>query len=133
MGAPDLLTALWNSGIRLSLDGGSIRAEPKTALTDETRALIRAHKAELIELLRARDDPLPDPAMEARRQRVLAMLAQNPRIKRAIITDTEADPDNVIVTIGIRDGATCDLAIPKTRYDAFLLLKVIEAQYQEAT
>lgn len=77
------------------------------------------------------EDTAPDPAREARCQRVLSMLNQNPQIKRAIITDTEADPENVIVTIGLRGEATGELAIPKAKYDPFLLLKLIEAQSQE--
>jgi hypothetical protein len=66
---------------------------------------------------------LPDQAMEARRQKVLAMLAENPGIKRAIITDTETDPEHVIIAIGLRGEATGELAIPKAKYDPFLILK----------
>jgi hypothetical protein len=60
------------------------------------------------------------------RCRKVAMLADNPRIKHAIITDTEVDPEHVIVTIGLRDKATCELAIPSTKYDPFLFLRLAE-------
>lgn len=63
---------------------------------------------------------------EKRRQKVLKMLADNPEIKRAFVTDTEADPDNVILTMAIRDQYTFEMMIPREKYDAFLLLELIE-------
>ncbi len=77
-------------------------------------------------------DTLPDPAAEARRQRVLEMLAQHPGTRYAVLTDTEADRDAVIVALAIRgampDGGTvtCELAIPRAKYDGVLLLDLIE-------
>lgn len=114
-------------------DGNLIITREAGPLPDDLLAEMRAHKAELLEVLGVEDcdEPSPDPAMEARREKVLAMLAENPQIKRAIATDTEADPENVIVTIGLRGQATGELAIPKTKYDPFLLLNLIEAQSQE--
>jgi len=44
------LGRLAEAGIRLTPVGDRIRAEPATALTDDLRSLIRAHRAELIEL-----------------------------------------------------------------------------------
>ena len=69
--------------------------------------------------------PLPDPAAEARRQRVLAMLADRPGIRYAVLANN-LDTDPVLVTIGIRDVGTCELAIPAANYDAFALLALIE-------
>jgi hypothetical protein len=70
-------------------------------------------------------EPLPDPAMEARRQRVLAMLAERPDIKYAVVVDNP-DTDPVIVALAIRDVGTCELVIPAANYDAFALLALIE-------
>ena len=70
------------------------------------------------------NEPLPDPAMEARRQRVLELLAANPSARYALATDAEADP--VILALAIRGQATCELRIPRDKYDGFLLLKLIE-------
>jgi hypothetical protein len=50
---------------------------------------------------------------EARRQAVLSMLANEPGITYALTSDTEADPDAVIITLAIRDKATCELKIRK--------------------
>ncbi len=126
MSAPDVLARLSVLGVRLTREGEAIRAAPRSALTDEARALIRAHKAEILVALREpADDPLPDAAMEARRQRVLAMLAQRPGIRYAVVVDNP-DTDPVIVALGIRGQATCELRIPRAKYDPFLLLDLIE-------
>jgi len=75
---------------------------------------------------KANSEPLPDPAMGARRQRVLAMLAERPGTRYAVLTDTEADSEAVIVALAIRDVATCEPRIPRQKYDPFLLLELVE-------
>lgn len=70
MGAPDLIARLSALGLRLAREGDGIRVAPRAALTDEARSLIRAHKAELLQVLAAAD-PIPAPATEASRQREL--------------------------------------------------------------
>ena len=134
MGTPDVLARLSALGVQLSREGEAIRAAPSSALTDEARDLIRAHKAELLAALPAAggDDPLPDAAAAARPPRVLAMLVERPGVRYAVLTDTEADPEAVVLALAIRgampDGATvtCELRIPRAKYDPFLLLELIE-------
>jgi hypothetical protein len=63
--------------------------------------------------------------MEARRQRVLAVLAERPGIKYAVVVDSP-DVDPVIVALGIRGQATCEIRIPREKFDPFLLLDLIE-------
>ena len=70
--------------------------------------------------------PASDPAAEARRSRVLAMLAERPGIRYAVLTDVESDPEAVLLTLAIRGRATCEFRIPRDRYDPFLLLDLIE-------
>lgn len=53
MRAPDILGRLQNLGLYLSAEGETLRAEPKAAITDEARALIRQHKLQLLALLKA--------------------------------------------------------------------------------
>lgn len=72
------------------------------------------------------DDSLPDPAAEARRQRVLAMLAERPEIRYAALTDSKTDSEAVLFTLAIRGKATCELRIPREKYDGVLLLDLIE-------
>lgn len=62
---------------------------------------------------------------EERRAKVVAILAENPKTQRAFVHDTETDPDNVIVTIAIRDQYSFELTIPKAKYDPFTLLELI--------
>ena len=68
-------------------------------------------------------DALPDPAAEARRQRVLAMLAESPARRIAVVCDGEGDP--VPVAIAIRDKGTCEVQIPAVRFDPFALLELV--------
>lgn len=63
---------------------------------------------------------------EERRAKVLAMLAENPKTRRAFITNLDNDPDSVILTIAIRDVATFEMQISRDKYDPFMLLKLIE-------
>jgi hypothetical protein len=54
------------------------------------------------------------------------MLAADPGITYAITSDTEIEPDAMIVTLAIRDKGACELRIPEDRYDGLALLQVIE-------
>ncbi len=55
-----------------------------------------------------------------------------PGIRFAVLTDSQADQEAVLLTLAIRgampDGGTvtCELAIPRAKYDPFLLLDLIE-------
>jgi len=133
MGTPDVLARLQALGLRLTRQGDAIRAAPRSALSDETRGLIRAHKAELLQALPELVDrpqgiarePLEDLHAEAHRQRVIGMLAERPDTKYAVLTDDQADPEGVILVIAIRGVVTCELRIPRQKYDPFLLLDLI--------
>ncbi len=63
---------------------------------------------------------------EQRREKVLRILEENPRIQRAFVTDTMSDRDNVILTLAIRGAGTCELEIPKRKYDPFIFLEIIQ-------
>lgn len=49
--AADILAELRADGLTLTADHGRLIVEPVGSITDQHRALIRAHKAELLELL----------------------------------------------------------------------------------
>ena len=38
----------------------------------------------------------------------------------------KSDPEAVLVTLAVRGRATCDLCIPRDKYDGLLLLDLIE-------
>ena len=74
---------------------------------------------------------LQDRQREARRQKVIAMLEAAPDMQRAIYTDTDSDPHNVIVAVAVRHptGATCEMLIDKA-IDPWRLLELIERHGQ---
>jgi hypothetical protein len=65
-------------------------------------------------------------AEDTRRKAVLDMLAQAPSVNHAFVCDAKAEADHVIVTVGIRGVGTCDLRIPREKYDGLAVLKLIE-------
>jgi len=69
---------------------------------------------------------ISDLKSESRRQKVLNILTEKPDTQRAIITDLDSDPDNVILTIAIRDQYCFEMLISKDRYDAFSLLELMQ-------
>ncbi len=76
----------------------------------------------------AKPETLLDRQREARRQKVIAMLESTLGTQRAIYTDTDSDPNNVILAIAVRNVATCEMQIPKAKYDPWRLLELIEKQ-----
>jgi len=59
MNPADILIALRADGFVLTAEGDRIRIDPGDRLTDEAFALIGAHKVELLQLLRAANEPAP--------------------------------------------------------------------------
>lgn len=116
-------------GARATDSGKSATATPATPATLEVvkgRTVATVATVAVANPQKLAANPLPDPAAEARRQRVLAMLAERPGIRYAVITDTVADSEAVLLTLAIRGRATCELRIPREKYDPFLLLTLIE-------
>jgi len=71
-------------------------------------------------------DPLSAESMEARRLRVVAMLAANPALRLAVVADAEVKAgDPVPVAVAIRDKGTCELHVPAARWDPFKLLELV--------
>lgn len=72
----------------------------------------------------SRDSP-DEKSREQRRQKVLTMLSENPDQHRAFYVDPDSDSNNVIIAVAIRDLATCEIEIPRHKYDPFLVLEII--------
>ena len=122
MGASDLIGRLALAGVKLTALGPDrLAAEPRDALNDELRQLIRDHKGELLAALAPSER-----GRELRRQRVLAELAQHPDKQRWAIFDPDADRDVVICTIAIRNVGTCELRIPRDSYDPWAVLDALQ-------
>ena len=118
-------------GVTLVLSpSGTIKAAGDREAVNRWLPIIREHKSEIVNELRAASDSaydaLPDAASDARRQRLLVMLRESPTVRYAVVTDTKSDADAVIVALAIRGSATCELLIPRDRYDGALLLDLIE-------
>jgi hypothetical protein len=63
--------------------------------------------------------------IERRRAALLARLEANPDTPRVWLTDDKGDREYVILAIAIRDVGTCELSIPRDRYDPFKVLEII--------
>ncbi|MBL8499650.1 MAG: hypothetical protein JNL77_03540 [Nitrosomonas sp.] len=117
MEAAEIIEYLRDRDLTITLtDGDSLELSPAEKITHELIERLRKHKPAIIEELKR----------EQRREKVLRMLAENPGTQRAFVTDTESDPDNVIITLAIRDQASFEMLIPRRKYDPFMLLELIE-------
>lgn len=71
-----------------------------------------------------------DPAMTTpankRIEKMVAELADDSGLTYAMQTHDEVEPDAVILTLAIRGKGACELRIPKSRYDGFALMELIE-------
>ena len=72
-------------------------------------------------------ETLQDRKQEARRQKVIAMLDTAPNMPRAIHVDDSSDLHNIILCVAVRHPtrATCEMLIPKAKYDPFALLELL--------
>ena len=119
MGA--LLDHFADAGVRIEqADEGKLRVHGQ--LTDELRATIREHKAAILAELAA-NDAVVDPDVERRRNRALAILADEPERHIAVVAEP-GDPAHV--TVAIRGVAVGELTIPAERFDGFALLALMQ-------
>lgn len=112
----EIIRDLKANGVTIKTDGKFLELEPPEKITNELIERLRKHKSAIIEELKR----------EQRREKVLRMLEENPGTQRAFVTDTMSNRDNVILTLAIRGIGTCEMEIPKRKYDPFLLLAIIE-------
>jgi len=75
----------------------------------------------------AKLETLADRQREVSRQKAIAMLNESPDAPRAVYVDDEIDPDNVVLFVASRiHQQTCEMLIPKAKYDPWRLLELIE-------
>ena len=117
MEAAEIIEYLRQRELNVTLaDGDFLELSPAEKITHELIERLRKHKPAIIAELRR----------EERREKVLRMLAENPNIQRAFVTDTKSDSNSVILTFAIRDQYTFEMMIPREKYDAFLLLELMD-------
>jgi hypothetical protein len=121
MGAPDLIFELRRKGYSIRVDGGYLDISPADNLPPEFVQQLKQSKTEILTELQR----------ETRRQKVTAMLEAAPDKQRSVYTDMVSDPHNVILTVAVRScQQTCEMLIPKAKYDAWRLLELIERHGQ---
>lgn len=117
MEAAEIIEYLRQRELNVTLtDGDSLELSPAEKITHELIERLRKHKPAIIEELKR----------EQRREKVLRMLVENPETQRAFVTDTESDWHNVILTVAIKDRYSFEMHIPKSKYDPFMLLELLE-------
>ncbi len=117
MEAAEIIEYLRDRDLTITLtDGDSLELYPAEKITNELIERLRKHKPAIIEELKR----------EQRRKKVLKMLEERTEIQRAFVADTETDPGNVILSMAIRNAGTCELLIPKHKYDPFAVLEIIQ-------
>jgi len=83
--------------------------------------------AELATLSLANQPELTDSSPTNERiRKVVTKLEGDHGLRYALETHSDIDPDMVILTVAIRGKGACELRIPKSRYEAFALLELIE-------
>lgn len=116
MEAIEIIEYLREQNFTVKAEGDFLELSPPEKITEELIKRLRKHKPAIMAELKR----------EERRLKVLSMLVSNPETKRAIITDLDSDPDNAVLTIAIRDQYTFEMQISKDKYDAFVLLELIQ-------
>lgn len=111
--AAALLDELQAAGIEVRSAEGRLVVNSASALPDETRERIRAHKPGLLRHL----------DRERRRRSALRMLT-GPATRYAFISDT--GPEYVTLTVAIRDVGTFELTIDRNKWDGIRALELIE-------
>ena len=117
MGAFDLIRELRGAGVIVRADGGALDVSPAERLTDENIEALKRHKREILTLLKN----------EKSRQKAIALMNSSPDTPRGIYVDDQIDPDNVVLFVAVKSCMeTCELTIPRAKYDPFKLLELIE-------
>lgn len=117
-------------GVSLALSpSGTIKAMGDGAAVNRWLPTIREYKAEIVEALKVgaggtATDPMTP--TNARVEKVIAKLHGDPGLRYTMEVQDDAEVEAVILTLAIRDKAACELRIPKSRYDAFALIELIE-------
>ena len=120
MEAVEIIEYLRSNDFTVKADGDYIELSPPEKVTKDLIKRLRENKPEILAALKAED----------RRQKALLILAENPDKQRAFITDDAVDNENIILTVAIRDLASFEMLIPKTKYDPFLFIEFIDKKNQ---
>ena len=109
---------------------GSIKARGDSDAVSRWVPIIRQNKPNILAALQDAEKVLAPPnATEDAKQQALARLQIDPNVRYALVT-TDPDTDPVLLTVYIRSTnqsiVTCDLLIPKAKYDPILLEELLK-------
>ena len=117
MGAFDLIRELRGAGVIVRVDGEELDVSPAERLTDESIKALKRHKREILALLKN----------EESRQKAIGLMNASPDTPRGIYVDDQIDPENIVLFVAVRlCMETCELLIPRAKYDPFALLALVE-------
>lgn len=120
MGAPDLIIELRKTGCSIRADGDYLDISPAESVPPDLLQQLKQYKSQILAALQLEQQ------QKGRREKVLAMLAADPELERAVHADTESDPDNAILAIAIRHVATFEMKVSKASYDPWQLLALVD-------
>ncbi len=99
----NILDRFTAAGVRFRLDGDKVVATMTVPITDEIRTALRESKDQIKAELEAIED---------RRQRLLALLAERPGQKYAVIYDPDANDEYDVLMVAI-PSHTFEVRVPK--------------------
>lgn len=103
-------------GIEIDAAGADLVLRPARAVPEWLIPQIKAAKPEILR--------------ELRRRQALHLLAKYPEDQRAYVVDADSDPERVLVLLALRGVGSCDLEIPRIKWDPFLFLSFLSAREQ---
>ena len=121
MNTSNLIKTLRNQGFEIKATNDYLDISPANRVSRDVLLELKTNKKLIIRELQA----------EKRRFNVLDKLNQDLNLKRALIVDSESDEINVIITIAIRDIGSCEMMIPKTRFDSWKFLDFCSLNFSD--
>ena len=115
----------------MALDNLLETMERRAAATPETPRNPVKVSVKAASILACTPDTLDTPRngnarSDERVAKVIAKLEGDPGLQYAMETHDEIDPDAIILTLAIRGEGSCEVRIPKSRYDGIVLLELVE-------
>jgi len=78
-------------------------------------------------------EPADSSLTDKRIRKVVTKLERDNGLRYTMETHSDIDPDMVILTVAIQGKGACELRIPKSRYEAFAILELIEKHTNRET
>ena len=122
MNTANLIKTLRNQGFEIKATNDYLDISPADRVSRDVLAELKTNKKRIIQELQA----------EKRRLNVFDKLNQDPNLKRALFVDSESDAKNVIIAIAIRDLGSCEMIIPKSRFDSWKFLEFCNLNFSDA-